>query len=154
VYQKHAVYQKQWILPPPSNLVHGYFLRHLTTTTTAAIQAEIAFSYENAGDGTVRIRLNVVSGTTLVGLTFSGNTTGYQSSGCIGTTVTTSFSFGLNAAASNALFTQFAPFNAVLSAQATSLSVEGNAITNVAQTITVSGSTYLITGATNCYETP
>jgi hypothetical protein len=46
--------------------------------------------------------------------------------------------------------------NSILSAQVnvSGLTVEGNLINTVSETIIVGGNNYLITGATNCFETP
>ena len=46
--------------------------------------------------------------------------------------------------------------NSILSAQVnvSGLQVAGNTINTVSETIIVGGNNYLITGATNCFETP
>jgi hypothetical protein len=84
-------------------------------------------------------------------LNFVGNTTGYQSTGCTGTSTNNTFNIVISSGGTTALQTQFAPFFAILSAQCTSLTVNGITVNTVAQTITVGGNDYLITGATNCF---
>jgi hypothetical protein len=123
-----------------------------TTTTTAGIVATIAFSYFDNGTGEIDVRAEVTSGTTLDNLTFTGNSNGFQSLGCTGVQFNNTFNFPLFAAVISSVQAQFTPIQAVLSAQATSLSVNGIPITTVIQTINIGGNDYIITGATNCFS--
>ena len=129
-----------------------------TTTTTFGIQAEIEFLFYNAGGGNIFAQANVISGVTLDNLFFDLTAaTGYQSSFCIGTSFSGSGSFsivaGLTTGQNNIV--GFSG-NSVISAQVnvSGLTVEGNLINTVSETITVGGNNYLITGATDCIETP
>jgi len=129
-----------------------------TSTTTFGIQATIAFLFYNDGGGNIFAQANVTSGVTLDNLFFNLiAATGYQSSGCIGTSFSGSGSFTLTAGLTTdqANITGFSG-NSILSAQVnvSGLQVDGNTISNVSQTIIVGGNNYLITGATNCIETP
>jgi hypothetical protein len=122
-----------------------------TTTTTFGYQATIAFSIFNDG-GIRRGQALVTSGTTLDNLNFSGTIYGYEFSGCTGTQTDIGFSDMLSAGSP---FEVFGNINLpILSAQYNPLIIEGITITVFAQTITVGGNNYLITGATNCFETP
>ena len=123
-----------------------------TSTTTAGIVATIAFSYFDNGGGEIDVRAQVTSGTTLDNLTFTGNSNGFQSLGCTGVQFNNTFNFQLFAATISSVQAQFTPIQAVLSAQATSLSVNGIPITTVIQTINIGGNNYIITGATNCFS--
>ena len=101
---------------------------------------------------------NVTSGVTLDNLFFNLTAaTGYQSSGCIGTSFSGSGSFSLapSAITSQVNVVGFTG-NSILSAQVNvnGLTVEGNLINTISETIIVGGNNYLITGATNCFETP
>jgi hypothetical protein len=129
-----------------------------TSTTTFGIQATIEFLFYNDGGGNIFAQANVTSGVTLDNLFFNLTAaTGYQSSGCIGTSFSGSGSFTLTAGLTTdqVNITGFSG-NSILSAQVnvSGLQVAGNLINTVSETITVGGNNYLITGATNCFETP
>jgi hypothetical protein len=129
-----------------------------TSTTTAGIQAEIEFLFYNNGLGNIYAQANVTSGVTIDNLLFNLiASTGYQSSGCIGTNFSASQDFTLiSGLTTNQVNIAGFNGNSVVSAQVnvSGLQVEGNTINTVSQTITVGGNNYLITGATNCFETP
>jgi hypothetical protein len=127
-----------------------------TSTTTFGIQATIEFLFYNNGTGNIFAQANVTSGVTLDNLFFNLTaSTGYQSSGCTGTSFSGSTSFTITAGlttAQNNITSFFG--NSVISAQVdvSGLTVEGNLINTVSETITVGGNNYLITGATNCFD--
>jgi len=129
-----------------------------TTTTTFGIQATIEFLFYNNGIGNIYAQANVTSGVTLDNLGFNLTAaTGYQSSGCTGTSFAGNSLFVLNAGLSTSQ-DNIVGFNgnSILSAQVdvSGLQVAGNLINTVSETIVVGGNVYLITGATNCFETP
>ena len=127
-----------------------------TTTTTFGYQATIAFLFYNAGGGNIFAQANVTSGVTLDNLFFNLTAaTGYQSSGCSGTSFAGSSSFTINAGLTTdqANVVGFSG-NSILSAavDVSGLTVAGNTITTNNQTITVGGNNYLITGVTDCID--
>jgi hypothetical protein len=129
-----------------------------TSTTTFGIQATIEFLFYNDGGGNIFAQANVTSGVTIDNLFFNLTAaTGYQSSGCIGTNFSGNGSFTLTAGLTTdqVNITGFSG-NSILSAQVnvSGLQVAGNTINTVSETIIVGGNNYLITGATNCFETP
>jgi hypothetical protein len=127
-----------------------------TSTTTFGIQATIEFLFYNDGGGNIFAQANVTSGVTLDNLFFNLTAaTGYQSSGCIGTSFSGSGSFTLTAGLTTdqVNITGFSG-NSILSAQVnvSGLQVAGNLINTVSETITVGGNNYLITGVTDCID--
>jgi hypothetical protein len=98
--------------------------------------------------------MEVISGVTLDSLSWGGTGIGYSAGGCTGTENNQAFTDVLGIGAT--LITTEVWMSGVLSAQnqTNTFSVAGNTITSVSQTITVGGNNYLITGVTNCFETP
>jgi hypothetical protein len=125
-----------------------------TTTTTCTLVATIQISYNRSAVGVVRLRAGVISGSTLNILNFVGGSTGYSSSGCVGTQNTNTFNFNLPIASAFEQVQQFTAIQPVESAKANSLSVNGIAITTASQTINIGGNCYLILDAFNCNEVP
>ena len=127
-----------------------------TSTTTFGYQAEIEFLFYDFGAGDIYAQANVTSGVTLDNLFFNLTAaTGYQSAGCIGTSFAGSSSFTINAGLTTAQANVVGfSGNSILSAQVdvSGLTVEGNLINTVSETITVGGNNYLITGATDCFD--
>jgi len=126
-----------------------------TSTTGVPIQAEIAMSFQNDGSGNISIFANVISGSNQNTLNFFGNVDGFQSSGCIGVADFGSFSFNLNVDSTSASSLVYNSIDAIISEQITSFFVNGIEVTTNPQIVTVvGGQNYLITGFSNCFETP
>jgi hypothetical protein len=112
-------------------------------------------SFQNDGSGNISIFANVISGSNQNTLNFFGFVDGFQSSGCIGVANFGSFSFNLNVGLTSASSLVYNSVDAIISEQITFFQINGNVVTTNPQIITVvGGQNYLITGFSNCFETP
>jgi len=124
------------------------------TSTPAGIQATIAFSFFDDGNGVVSARMEVTNGVTLDILPWGGNGIGYSSLGCSGTENIQSFNDVLGIGSTQISTEVWDSSSAILSAQnqTSSFAVNGNLIESVSQIITVGSHNYLINGVTNCFS--
>jgi len=124
------------------------------TSTPAGIQATIAFSFFDDGNGVVSARMEVTNGVTLDILPWGGNGIGYSSLGCSGTENIQSFNDVLGIGSTQISTEVWGSGSAILSAQnqTSSFAVNGNLIESVSQIITVGSHNYLINGVTNCFS--
>jgi hypothetical protein len=126
-----------------------------TTTTVASFNAEIRFTTQHVG-GDYEIYVDVYSGTLLDTLTSSGTVQGYTDTGCSISDDTGTFSsLSLSPGPPGYAFANLSgnPHNDWQSRKITSLTVNGNVITNSPEIITVGSNTYNIIGWQVCQFT-
>lgn len=126
-----------------------------TTTTVAPFNAEIRFTTQHVG-GDYEIYVDVYSGTLLDILVSDGTVQGYTDTGCSIPDDTGTFSsLSLSPGPPGYAFTSLSgnPHNDWQSRKITSLTVDGNLITNSPQIITVGSNTYNIVGWYVCQST-